>query len=69
MSNTGSLTLTTGAAFNAAFAQGAVITTGTLADTKTVNIQAGLSSVNMNVTIDAISLVANGAGFCVCKCT
>jgi len=62
LSNTGSLTLTTGAAFNAAFAQGAVITTGTLADTKTVNIQAGLSSVNMNVTIDAISLVANGAG-------
>ena len=58
LSNTiGDLALTTGAAFNTAFATGATITTGTMAAAKDVTLAAGLASVGINLTIDATSLV------------
>jgi len=62
LSNTvGDLVLTTGSGFNAAFATGATITTGVMAATTDVNISAGLSSVAMNITVDATSLVGTAA--------
>jgi hypothetical protein len=62
LSNTvGDASVTTGAAFNAAFADGATITTGTLAATKDVTIAAGLSTVALNITVDATSLVGTAA--------
>ncbi len=58
LSNTvGDASITTGAAFNAAFASGATITTGTLAATKDVTIAAGLSTVALTITVDATDLV------------
>jgi hypothetical protein len=62
LSNTaGDASITTGAAFNAAFASGATITTGTLAATKDVTIAAGLSTVALKITVDATSLVGTAA--------
>ena len=59
---TGSVSLTTGGSFNAAYADSFTLTTGTLADTSTFNLQAGLYSKNVTVTIDGSALVANAAG-------
>jgi hypothetical protein len=62
LSNTvGDLSITTGSAFNAAFATGATITTGVMAATKDVTLNAGLSNVAINLTIDATSLVGTAA--------
>jgi len=62
LSNTvGDASITTGAAFNAAFANGATITTGTMAAAKDVTIAAGLSTVAMTITVDATSLVGTAA--------
>lgn len=58
LSNTaGDLSITTGAAFNTAFANGATITTGVMAATKDVTFNGGLSSVATTLTIDATSCV------------
>jgi hypothetical protein len=51
-STVGDASLTTGGAFNATFSGGATITTGVLATTKDAIIQAGLSNVDMTVTVD-----------------
>jgi len=56
LSNTGDHVLTVGGSFNTAFADGVTIKTGTLAATKDITINAGLSSVAMKVTVDATSL-------------
>jgi len=57
LSNTGGAdtTIVTGAAFNAAFATGAVITSGVIAATKDITVSAGLSTVDTTVTIAATS--------------
>jgi len=60
--STGNTAITTGGSFNAAFADSYTLTTGTLADTSTFNLQAGLYSKNVTVTIDGTSLLANAAG-------
>lgn len=49
----GDLSITTGTGFNAAFANGATITTGTMAATKDVTLNAGLATVGINLTVDA----------------
>jgi len=56
LSNTGDHVLTTGGSFNTAFADGVTIKTGTLAATKDITVNAGLSSVDMKITVDATSL-------------
>ena len=62
LSNTvGDASITTGAAFNAAFADGATITTGVIANNKTVTVAAGLATVDMTITVDATS-VDGGTG-------
>ena len=62
LSNTvGDLSLTTGSGFNAAFATGATITTGVMAATTDVTLNAGLSNVAINLTIDATDLVGTAA--------
>jgi hypothetical protein len=55
LTNTGGAdtTITTGAAFNAAFANGAVITSGNIAATQDITVSAGLSTVDTTVTIAA----------------
>lgn len=61
LSNTvGDLVLTTGAGFNAAFASGVTITSGTLAATKDADINAGLYNGGMDITIDG-SLLTGAA--------
>lgn len=58
LSNTvGDASITTGSAFNTAFATGATITTGVLAATKDITFNGGLSSVAVNLTVDATDLV------------
>lgn len=59
---TGSVSLTTGGSFNAAYADSFTLTTGILADTSTFDLQAGLYSKNVTVTIDGTSLLANAGG-------
>lgn len=62
LSNTaGDASVTTGSAFNTAFANGATITTGILAATKDITFNGGLSSVAVNLTVDATSLVGTAA--------
>ena len=56
LNGTGDQSLTTGGAFNTAFADGVSIITGTLAATKDIQVVAGLSSVNTSITVDATSL-------------
>jgi hypothetical protein len=56
LSNTGVLSLTTGAAFNATYADGVKITTGTIAVDKYFTLAAGLSTVAVDLTVDATSL-------------
>jgi hypothetical protein len=51
-STVGDASVSTGGSFNATFANGATITTGVLATTKDAQITAGLSNVDMTVTID-----------------
>jgi len=51
-STVGDASVTTGGAFNASFSGGATITTGVLATTKDAIVQAGLSNVDMTVTVD-----------------
>jgi hypothetical protein len=55
LTNTGGAdtTITTGAAFNGAFANGAVITSGNIAATQDITVSAGLSTVDTTVTIAA----------------
>ena len=54
LSNTvGDLSITTGSGFNTAFSAGATITTGAMAATKDVTLNAGLSNVGIDLTIDA----------------
>jgi len=57
LTNTGAAdtSITTGAAFNAAFAAGATITSGVIAATQDITIAAGLSTVNTTVSIAATS--------------
>lgn len=63
LSNTvGDLSVTTGSAFNTAFASGATITTGVIANTKAVTFNGGLSSVDTTFTVDATSMVGATAG-------
>jgi len=58
LSNTvGDLVITTGAAFNTAFASGATITTGILAATKDIDFNGGLATVDIKLTVDATSIV------------
>jgi hypothetical protein len=54
---TGDASITTGGAFNAAFASGATIATGTIAATKDVTFAGGLANSAIKLTIDATSLV------------
>jgi hypothetical protein len=61
LSNTGNLSLTTGGNFNSAFASGVTITTGALLEASDVTIAAGLSTVDMTITIDAALIDGNGA--------
>ena len=58
---TGDASITTGAGFNSAFANGATITTGTLAATKDLTLTAGLATVDITVTVDATSIVGVAA--------
>lgn len=60
--STGSADIQTGGAFNAAFATGATVTTGTLADTSTFVYAGGLYAQDTTVTIDGTSLLANATG-------
>jgi hypothetical protein len=53
--------VTVGGTFNAAFANGATITTGTLAAGQDFTFVGGLASVNVNLTVDATSLVGTAA--------
>jgi hypothetical protein len=55
LTNTGAAdtSITTGAAFNAAFANGAVITSGNIATGQDITVNAGLSTVDTTVTIAA----------------
>jgi len=57
LTNTGAAdtSITTGAAFNTAFANGVTITSGVIAATKDITISAGLSTVDMTVTIAGTS--------------
>jgi hypothetical protein len=57
LTNTGAAdtTIVTGAAFNAAFATGAVITSGLIAATQDITVSGGLSTVDTTVTIAATS--------------
>ena len=63
-STTGAYTVSTGTNFNNAFADGFTGTTGTIADgvAAMVNLQAGLSTVDMTFTADLTSAVGNAAG-------
>ncbi len=61
LSNTGSLSLTTGSAFNATFADGVKITTGALVDAKTFTLNGGLSTTAIDLTVDGALLVGNAA--------
>jgi hypothetical protein len=61
LGNTGNLSLTTGSGFNAAFASGVTITTGALAEASDVAIAAGLSTVDMTVTINALLIDGDDA--------
>lgn len=49
----GDASVTTGGTFNAAFATGATITTGTLAATKDITFAGGLATVPITITVDA----------------
>lgn len=54
LSNTaGDASITTGGAFNSAFANGVTITTGTLAVTKDITFAGGLATVPITLTVDA----------------
>jgi hypothetical protein len=57
LTNTGAAdtSITTGAAFNSAFANGAVITSGVIAAAQDITVAAGLSTVDTTVTIAATS--------------
>jgi hypothetical protein len=57
----GDVSVTTGAAFNTAFATGATITTGALANDDAFSLAAGLSSVDIDVTVSAASLLGDNA--------
>ncbi len=57
---TGSTSITTGGSFNAAFASGVTITTGTLAADSTYTYSGGLYSKNVTLTIDGTDLVGDG---------
>ena len=61
LAGTGSHSLTTGGSFNSAFSSGVTLTTGTVADDQTLTIAAGLSNVDMTITITS-SVNANDAG-------
>jgi|SaaInl4_200m_RNA_FD_contig_123_11060_length_3164_multi_4_in_1_out_0_1 hypothetical protein len=56
------VSITAGAAFNAAFANGVTITTGAIADAQDVAFSAGLSTMNINITVEADLALANAAG-------
>ena len=56
-STVGDAVVTTGGAFNAAFAGGATITTGVLALTKDATINAGLATVDLTVTVDLTTAI------------
>jgi len=62
LTSTATTSLTTGAAFNTAFASGATITTGSVVDTTVVVVNAGLSTVNTTIVVDGAALLANAAG-------
>lgn len=59
---TGSVSITTGGSFTSAFATGATITTGILADTSTFVYNGGLYGQNTTITIDGTSLQGIGNG-------
>jgi hypothetical protein len=60
--STGSTSITAGAAFNTAFADGVTITSGTLADTSSYSYVGGLYAKDTTITIDGSSLVADAGG-------
>lgn len=51
LANTGNLSVTTGGSFNSAFSSGVTMTTGTIAADHTIAVNAGLSNVDMTLTI------------------
>ena len=51
LANTGNLSITTGGSFNSAFSSGVTVTTGTIAADHTIAVNAGLSNVDMTLTI------------------
>ena len=57
----GDVSVTVGGTFNAAFASGATITTGTLAAARDVTFVGGLSSVAITLTVDGTLLVGTAA--------
>jgi hypothetical protein len=60
--STGATSITTGGAFNAAFASGVTVTTGTLTDAGSYVWAGGLYSGNTTITIDGTALLANAGG-------
>jgi len=63
LSNTvGDLSITTGSAFNTAFANGATITTGKMATATALTFNGGLSTVNTTITVDADLMVGLTGG-------
>ena len=63
-STTGAFTVTTGTAFNTAFAGGATISTGTIAASvaASVNFQAGLANMDVTFTVDAVDMDGAAGG-------
>jgi hypothetical protein len=59
---TGDASITTGTAFNMAFADGATITTGTKATASSAAINAGLATVPVSYTLDATDMVGLTGG-------
>ena len=54
---TGDLSITTGSAFNSAFANGVTITSGAMAATKDVTFSGGLATVDVTLTVDGDNIV------------
>ena len=58
---TGATSVTTGAGFNAAFADGVTVTTGALLATVGYTLSAGLATMDMDVTVDGDLIVGDAA--------
>ena len=60
--STGTTSITTGGSFNAAFASGVTIATGTLTDAGSFTYAGGLYNNAVTLTVDGTALLANAAG-------